>query len=49
MPPTLGVDSSLEAWMVFVGQYEIKLPMYEKVIEKNKWIRTNNMLENELV
>jgi Tfp pilus assembly major pilin PilA len=35
--------------MVFVGQYEIKLPMYEKVIKKNKCIRINGMLENELV
>ena len=35
--------------MTCVGHYEIKPPIYEKFIEKNKCIRTNDMLENGLM
>ena len=44
-----GLDSSLETWMIFVGHYEFKPPIYQKVIKKNKCIRTNGMLENGLM
>ena len=32
-----------------MGHYEVKLPIYEKFIEKNNDIRTNDILENELM
>ena len=35
--------------MTCMGGYEIKPPIYEKPIEKNKCIRTNGGLENGLI
>ena len=35
--------------MMCMGHYEIKPPIYEKFIEKNKCIHTNDMLENGLM
>ena len=32
-----------------MGYYEIKLPVYENFMEKNKCVRTNDMLENRLM
>jgi hypothetical protein len=32
-----------------MGHYDIKLPTYDKFIERTKCIRTNGMLENRLV
>ena len=32
-----------------MGHYEIKPPMYEKFMEKNKCIHTNGMLESRLM
>ena len=33
--------------MTCVGHYEIKAPICEKFMKKNKCIRTNGMLEND--
>ena len=38
-----GTDSSLETLMRCMGHYGIKFPIYEKFVEKNKCIHTNNM------
>ena len=46
---TGGVDSSSATKMRFVGHYQIEPLIDKKFIEKNKFIRTNNMLENELM
>jgi hypothetical protein len=35
--------------MTCVGHYEIEPDVYKNFIEKNKCIRTNIMLENELM
>ena len=36
--------------MKHMGHYEImKLPVYERFVEKNKYIHFNNMLENGLM
>ena len=35
--------------MTCVGHNEIKSPIYEKFIEKNRCIHTNNMLKNGLM
>ena len=32
-----------------MGHYEIKSPIYEKFLEKNECIHTNNKLENGLM
>ena len=44
-----GMESSSEIKMKCVGHNEIESPIYEEFIEKNKCLRTNGMLENELV
>ena len=43
------LDFPLEAWRTCVGHYEINPPIYEKLIEKNKCICTNDKLENGLI
>jgi hypothetical protein len=35
--------------MTYVGHYEIEPPMYKKVIEENKFILTNGMLEKGII
>ena len=45
----LGVDLSLETQMMCMDHYEIKLPRYDKFIEKTKCIRIDGMLENRLM
>jgi hypothetical protein len=45
----VGVDPSLETQMMCVGHFEIKPLIYKKLIEKNKCIRINGILENGLM
>jgi len=45
----LGVDPSLETQMMCVGRFEIKPLIYKKLIEKNKCICINGMLDNGLM
>jgi hypothetical protein len=35
--------------MTCMGHYDMKLPTYNKFIERTKCIRTNGMLENRLM
>ena len=35
--------------MICMGHYEIKLPIHEKIIEKNKYVHINGQLENVLM
>jgi hypothetical protein len=44
-----GVDSSSETYMMHVGDYEIKPPLYKEFIKKSIGIHTSRKLERGLV